>query len=118
MKKLFTLILLTAGTWTTARADKAARGARVDAVVAVARGDDRRVDAVLAGVVAAALAWLWEKHLGHGTLMLKAGVVFVPGGIAVLVYWLVALWLKVPAAQEMTNLALQKFRKATKRLSV
>jgi uncharacterized membrane protein YgaE (UPF0421/DUF939 family) len=24
-------------------------------------------------------------------------MVFVPGGIAVLVYWLVALWLKVPA---------------------
>ena len=70
-------------------------------------------DAVLAGMVAAALAWLWDKQLGHATLLLKLGMVFVPGGIAVLVYWLVALWLKVPAAQEMTGLALQRFRKAT-----
>ena len=38
-------------------------------------------------------------------------MVFVPGGIAVLVYWLVALWLKVPAAREMTDLVLRKFRK-------
>ena len=36
-------------------------------------------DAVLAGVVAAALAWLWEKQLGHATLLLKLGMVFVPG---------------------------------------
>jgi putative peptidoglycan lipid II flippase len=71
-------------------------------------------NAVLAGVVAGALAWLWDKQLGHATLMLKVGMVFIPGGVAVLVYWLVALWLKVPAAQEMTSLALQRFRKATK----
>ena len=71
-------------------------------------------DAILAGVVAAALAWLWEQKLGHATLLLKLGVVFVPGGIAVLVYWLVALWLKVPAAQEMTGLVAQRFRKSAK----
>ena len=41
-------------------------------------------------------------------------MVFVPGGIAVLVYWLVALWLKVPAAQEMTDLTLHRFRKVAK----
>jgi hypothetical protein len=46
--------------------------------------------------------------------MLKLGVVFVPGGIAVLVYWLVALWLEVPAALEMTDLVLHRFRKLTK----
>jgi putative peptidoglycan lipid II flippase len=71
-------------------------------------------DAVLAGMVAAALAWLWDKQLGHATLVLKLGMVFLPGGAAVLVYGLVALWLKVPAAQEMTDLVLQRFRKATK----
>jgi putative peptidoglycan lipid II flippase len=71
-------------------------------------------DAILAGVVAAALAWLWNKQLGHATLVLKLGMVFLPGGVAVLVYGLVALWLKVPAAQEMTSLVLQRFRKATK----
>jgi putative peptidoglycan lipid II flippase len=71
-------------------------------------------DAVLVGAVAAALAWLWGKRLGHATLMLKIGMVFLPGGVAGLAYWLVALWLKVPAAQEMTELALQRFRKVTK----
>jgi hypothetical protein len=41
-------------------------------------------------------------------------MVFLPGGVAVLVYGLVALWLKVPAAREMTDLALQRIRKVTK----
>jgi putative peptidoglycan lipid II flippase len=71
-------------------------------------------NAILAGVVAAALAWFCERQLGHARLMPKLGVVFVPGGIAVLVYWLVALWLKVPAALEMTDLVLHRFRKVTK----
>jgi hypothetical protein len=43
--------------------------------------------------------------------MLKLGVVFVPGGVAVLVYWLVALWLNVPAARELTDAAYQRLRK-------
>jgi hypothetical protein len=43
--------------------------------------------------------------------MFKLGMVFVPGGIAVLIYWLVALWLKVPAAREMTDFILQRFRR-------
>jgi peptidoglycan biosynthesis protein MviN/MurJ (putative lipid II flippase) len=70
-------------------------------------------DAILAGVVAEALAWFWDRQLGHGTLMLKVGMVFVPGGVAVLVYWLVALWFGVAAAREMTDLARQRFRKVT-----
>jgi putative peptidoglycan lipid II flippase len=65
-------------------------------------------DAILAGVVAAVAAWFWDKHLGHATFALKFGMVFGPGGAAVLVYWLVALWLKVPAAAEMTTVILQK----------
>src|ERR1035438_9115248 len=48
-------------------------------------------DAVLAGVAAAALAWLWDKQLGHATLLLKAGVGFLPGGGAGVVFWLVAV---------------------------
>jgi putative peptidoglycan lipid II flippase len=71
-------------------------------------------DAILAGVVAAALAWLWDKQFGHAVLMLKIGMVFVPGGVAVLVYWLVALWLSVPAAREMMDLVLGRLRKAAK----
>jgi putative peptidoglycan lipid II flippase len=71
-------------------------------------------DAILAGLVAAALAWLWNKQLGHATLMLKIGMVFAPGGVAALVYWLVALWLHVPAAWEMADLILKRFQKVTK----
>jgi peptidoglycan biosynthesis protein MviN/MurJ (putative lipid II flippase) len=71
-------------------------------------------DAILAGVVAAALAWLWDKQFGHAVLMLKIGMVFVPGGVAALVYWLVALWLSVPAAREMMDLVLGRLRKAAK----
>jgi putative peptidoglycan lipid II flippase len=71
-------------------------------------------DAILAGVVAAVLAWLWDRQLGHTTLMLKVGMVFVPGGIAVLIYWLVALWFGVSAAREMTDLVLQRLRRLAK----
>jgi hypothetical protein len=45
-----TLVVMAAGTWTTTRADEVVRGDRVDAVVAVARWDGRRVDALPAGV--------------------------------------------------------------------
>jgi putative peptidoglycan lipid II flippase len=67
----------------------------------------------VAGLVAGLLAWagwrLWENHLGHQTLALKFGAVFVPAGIAGLFYWLAALALKIPAAWEMTEFALAKF---------
>jgi putative peptidoglycan lipid II flippase len=67
--------------------------------------------AVFAGVMAAVLYWLWDRRLGHGTLPAKLGAVFVPGGAAVLVYWLVALWAKVPAAHDMATLILKVFRR-------
>jgi putative peptidoglycan lipid II flippase len=68
--------------------------------------------AMLAGVIAWVLGWLWQRRLGHGTLPVKLGAVFVPGGIAVLVYWGVALWTKVPAAHDMAELFLRRFRRA------
>jgi putative peptidoglycan lipid II flippase len=67
------------------------------------------LDAVLAGIVAALLGMFWERHIGHHNLAQKLGAVFVPGTIASIVYWLVALWLKVPAVKEMTELILRKF---------
>ena len=70
--------------------------------------------AVLAGVTAAALLSLWDRQLGHTTLTLKLGAVFVPGAIAGLIYWLVAIWFKVPAAREMTELVRQKFQRASR----
>ena len=58
------------------------------------------------------LGWrLWENSLGHETVALKIGAVFVPAGIAGLVYWLVALAFKIPAAKEMMEFALAKFKR-------
>ncbi len=70
--------------------------------------------AVFAGVIAAVLGWLWERQLGHGTLPVQLGAVFVPGGIAVLVYWLVALWAKVPAAHDTADMLFKRFRRTCK----
>ncbi len=68
----------------------------------------------IAGMLAGAIAWFgwqfWESKIGHATLALKIGAVFVPAGIAGLVYWLIALACKIPAAREMTEFALAKFR--------
>lgn len=68
-------------------------------------------DAVLAGVVAKAASFLWEHNLGHGTLPTKLGAVFVPGALAGAVYWLVAFWLKIPAARELSALILERLRR-------
>jgi len=68
-----------------------------------------------AALLAGGLAWggwkLWEQQLGHATLALKLGAVFVPAGIAGGIYWLMALACKIPAAQEMTDFALAKFKR-------
>ncbi|MBE7500064.1 MAG: murein biosynthesis integral membrane protein MurJ [Verrucomicrobiales bacterium] len=55
---------------------------------------------VVAGGVAWGLLWLWQARLGHGTLLLKLGEVFVPALAAALAYWGVTLWLRVPEASE------------------
>jgi putative peptidoglycan lipid II flippase len=68
------------------------------------------VSAAVAGGIAAGLSALWDRGLGHSNLALKVGGVFVPGGLAGLIYWLAALGWKVPAAQEMTQLVLARFR--------
>jgi len=77
----------------------------------------RRPLALLAllAVLAGAVAWggwkLWEQQLGHANLALKIGAVFVPAGIAGSLYWLSAWLCKIPAAKEMTEFALAKFKK-------
>ena len=67
-------------------------------------------------VFAGLMAWeswqLWENGLGHETLALKIGAVFVPAGIAGLIYLLSALWLEIPAAKEMLDFALARFKRA------
>jgi putative peptidoglycan lipid II flippase len=70
---------------------------------------------VLAALAAGIIAWTgwrwWEATLGHASLALKIGAVFVPAGIAGGFYWAVAMLCKVPAAKEMTAFALARFRK-------
>jgi putative peptidoglycan lipid II flippase len=66
---------------------------------------------LLAGLFAWQSWRLWEIHLGHGNLLLKIGAVFVPAIAAGLLYILAALMLKIPAAKEMTDFALAKFKR-------
>ena len=62
----------------------------------------------LAGLVAGLTAWglhrLWLNHFGHATLALKLGEVFLPMTAATAVYFLLALWWKVPSAHEIAGL--------------
>jgi putative peptidoglycan lipid II flippase len=70
---------------------------------------------VWAGLLAGITAWMgwkfWESSLGHETIVLKIGAVFVPAGIAGLVYWLIALACKIPAAKELAEFAFAKFKR-------
>jgi putative peptidoglycan lipid II flippase len=63
--------------------------------------------ALAAGVVAAALAWLWDKQLGHKSFPVKLGAVFIPSFAGVLVYWVVSTLGGVTAAKELTSLVLR-----------
>ena len=67
------------------------------------------------GLIAGIIAWftwqLWENKLGHETIALKIGAVFVPAGIAGGIYLLIALACKIPAAKEMIGFALAKFKR-------
>jgi putative peptidoglycan lipid II flippase len=69
----------------------------------------------VAGTVAGFVAWFgwqfWENQFGHATLALKTGAVFAPAMAAGFIYGILALAFKVPAAREMLDFALTKFRK-------
>jgi peptidoglycan biosynthesis protein MviN/MurJ (putative lipid II flippase) len=70
-------------------------------------------NAVLAGVIAWLLFRLWEHDFGHARLWARIGGVFVPGGVACVVYWLIALLAKVPAAHDIFAQVGRLFRKAS-----
>jgi len=67
---------------------------------------------LLAGALAGGLAWWgwrsWENALGHGSVWLKLGAVFVPAIAAGILYWLVTLAFKVPAAGELARFLLRR----------
>lgn len=52
---------------------------------------------------------LWENNIGHSTIILKTGAVFVPAIAAGLTYWLGALAFKIPAAAEIFEFVLARF---------
>jgi len=66
---------------------------------------------LVAGLIAFGSWRWWEHSIGHATIALKIGAVFVPAGIAGLFYGLAALALKIPEAKEMIEFALVKFKK-------
>ena len=57
--------------------------------------------ALLAGAIAWFLSFQWEARVGHSTLPQKAGSVFVPALVAGLVYFILALRFKIPAATDL-----------------
>ncbi len=69
--------------------------------------------AFLAGIVGWWLSDLWDSRLGHAGLLLKFGSVFAPVLPATLLYWGTAYWLGVPAARDMANLLVNRFRQPT-----
>ncbi|MGB8370000.1 MAG: murein biosynthesis integral membrane protein MurJ [Limisphaerales bacterium] len=68
------------------------------------------VAGILAGLVAWSGWWSWENFLGHRTVALKIGEVFAPAILAGLIYGIVALAFKIPAAKEMAEFALARFK--------
>ena len=64
--------------------------------------------AILAGVVASLASYGWERQIGHHNLVTRMGSVFAPMILATAAYWLVALWLRIPSAQEILALLRSK----------
>jgi putative peptidoglycan lipid II flippase len=66
---------------------------------------------IFAGVIAWTVWKFWENEFGHETLALKIGAVFVPAVAAGMIYGMLALAFKIPAAHEIAGLLFKKFRK-------
>jgi putative peptidoglycan lipid II flippase len=66
--------------------------------------------ALLAGFTAWGVSRAWQHVLGHGSLLLRAGAVFVPMTAAGVVYVAITLWTKVPAARDIIELVGRRFR--------
>jgi putative peptidoglycan lipid II flippase len=67
--------------------------------------------ALIAGAIALGGWRLWEEKIGHATLALKLGAVFVPAIVAGSLYWLAALAFKIPEASEILEFALARFKR-------
>jgi putative peptidoglycan lipid II flippase len=67
--------------------------------------------ALLAGAISFGSWWLWESNIGHLTLALKIGAVFVPAFVAGCLYWMAALAFRIPEAAEILEFALARFKR-------
>jgi putative peptidoglycan lipid II flippase len=67
------------------------------------------------GIIAGAIAWFgwrfFDNQFGHGTIALRIVAVFAPATLAGLIYGILALAFKIPAAKEMLDFALAKFKR-------
>src|SRR5581483_5795347 len=65
--------------------------------------------------MAGTIAWVgwhfWRDHYGHATVAQRIGEVFVPATVAGGFYWLIALAVRVPAAREISELILARFKR-------
>jgi putative peptidoglycan lipid II flippase len=68
--------------------------------------------AVLAGAIAFEGWRFWEEKIGHATIALKIGEVFIPAIVAGIIYWLGALAFKIPAAAEIFEFAIARFKRS------
>jgi putative peptidoglycan lipid II flippase len=70
---------------------------------------------IVCGLIAGFSAWslglLWTNHLGHGSVLMRAGEVFVPMIVATVVYFAAATWLKIPAANELLSVVKGRLRR-------
>jgi peptidoglycan biosynthesis protein MviN/MurJ (putative lipid II flippase) len=66
--------------------------------------------AILAGLTAWGAHRVWEKYLGHSGVLLRAGDVFVPIGLATALYFGISLWLHLPQARDVLGVLLSRFR--------
>jgi putative peptidoglycan lipid II flippase len=70
------------------------------------------------GFTAGVAAWIssryWEIWIGHRTLLARFGGVFVPIGIATLVYFGLLAWLRVPQVYDVLTLFTKKLRGPSK----
>ncbi|MDB6124329.1 MAG: putative lipid flippase MurJ, partial [Pedosphaera sp.] len=70
--------------------------------------------ATVAALVTWGLSQVWERQIGHVGIWRRIGAVFVPMIAASLVYWGLALWLKVPPAMEIGGLIFKKLGRLKK----
>jgi hypothetical protein len=62
------------------------------------------VAGLAAGLLAWSMRWLWQNDLGHATLLLKLGEVFLPMTAATALYFALSWWMNISSAREMMAL--------------